>query len=111
MCIVKFSVGAWEQQSDCAYYCLRSDGHRNVFAGASRHGLVDLWDKRNAKEPVQVASIFLYLNAKGFLTSRLTCLKIVRTQNSCQSWHCRRIEIKIGGEVSIKYLISACVLL
>ncbi|XP_056005503.1 F-box/WD repeat-containing protein 4-like isoform X2 [Ostrea edulis] len=46
-------VCAWEQKFDCAYYCLRSDGHRNIFAGTSRHGSIDLWDKRHAKSPVQ----------------------------------------------------------
>lgn len=46
-------VGSWEQQFDSAYYCLQSDGHRNIFAGTSRHGSVDLWDKRQTKSPVK----------------------------------------------------------
>lgn len=51
------SVGSWEQQFDSAYYCLQSDGHRNIFAGTSRHGSVDLWDKRQTKSPVKVGSV------------------------------------------------------
>lgn len=46
-------VCSWEQQFDSAYYCLQSDGHRNIFAGTSRHGSVDLWDKRQTKSPVK----------------------------------------------------------
>ncbi|XP_062576658.1 F-box/WD repeat-containing protein 4-like [Saccostrea cucullata] len=50
---INTSVCSWEQRFDSAYYCLKSDGHMNIFAGASRHGLVDLWDKRQTKKPVQ----------------------------------------------------------
>lgn len=49
-------VNSWKQQTDSAYYCLRSDGHRNIFAG-TRDCSVDFFDKRQTVSPVNTFNV------------------------------------------------------
>lgn len=49
-------VNSWKQQTDSTYYCLRSDGHRNIFAG-TRDCSVDFFDKRQTVSPVNTFNV------------------------------------------------------